>query len=1288
MASRWTYEVFLSFRGNDIRKGFTGHLFAALCRSGINTFVDEEKLDYSEEIGEASLKGIKESRLALVLLAKDYAFSTWCLDELVQILKLKKADDVWPIFYDVDPSDVEEIKGSYELAFLEHRKCFEEGMIKEWKDALQQVSYFKGVDLSKHLDGHEANNIDHIVEEITRQVNPTTLNVAMHPVGIQSRAEEVISLMANESEDIRVVGLYGMGGIGKSTIAKEVYNLIHHKFVGSCFLENVREVSSSKGIVHLQRQVLSEVSRTKHEKIETPAIGLNLIVQKLRRSKVLLVLDDADERDHVHKILGNCDWLFPGSRVIVTTRMKDLLTPSELYYQYEVDKMDNSNSLCLLSLHAFGQNHPVDGYITSATKLVSYCGGIPLALEVLGSSLCGQSLAVWNSRLEKLRVIANDDIQSKLQISYDSLNETEQLIFLDIACFFVGYNKEYVLKILDGCGFFPVLGISTLIRRCLLKVGSNDKLVMHDLLRDMGRAVVRQENAIDPGERSRLWDFEDVIDVLTDKMGTNAVEGLALNKPGLKNTWMTKSFKKMKMLRLLQLNYVGLKGTYEHFSNKLRWLCWREFPLESMPLDLSLKNLIVLDMRHSSLKQFIESGQSATKLKLLNLSHSHKLVEIPDFEGCQCIEKLVLKDCSRLENIGDTIGLLSKLLFLNFQDCKSLKNLPGSIGGLKALERLTMSGCSKFEELPDSVGNLTHLTFLTFENCEKLRHLPGSIGELKSLQDLNLSHCSKLEILPESFGCLTILISLNLRNSENLKSLPQSIGNLKSLEKLDMSGCSKLEKLPESTGYLDSLISWNLQDCKNLENFPSEVFGLRSLQTLNMSGCSALKELPQDLGNMESLVTLILDETGINSLPESIRNIKKLEHLSLRECPLIFSPGNSSHIINILPYSLKELDLRYCNIMDGMIPDHLDGFSFLKDFKLCGNKMTSLPTSICNLPNLDLLHLSACRMLQSIPLLPSSVRNLNAKDCLSLESIDLRNFPGNSTLELEGCVNLTNMEGYFNSEPLEVEIVEKIVGSSVSDSIGNFSVRKIDNLAKADKNCPPQQAVSEMGMYSIFIPGSQIPTWFSHQNDGDTVSLIVPRVDPDLTITGVVTCGVYAWKGTSTVYCCSPHITITNRTKMFEWTYNPCVTFFSSDVEQDMSWICYWMFDNHKNEADRVDTGWRFKEETKQGDELEFSIDMGFGVDVKKCGIHLLCLQPTNHGSLSDELAVIFTAASRHQNRFQFGFPYVLRKENDGEISFSLQNPPSTEELKQWTRYRNLKLDESSSMNKSVYEGS
>ncbi|KAJ9129076.1 hypothetical protein P3X46_034154, partial [Hevea brasiliensis] len=572
--SRWsTYDVFLSFKGKDVMKGFTGHLYAALCRSGINTYVDEEKMEDKEKIEAACLNGIQKSRFSLVLLSKDYALSTWCLEELVQILKYKKADDVWPIFYDVDTSHVEEIQGSYKEAFVEHEKHFKEDVLQKWKDALRQVSTLKGLDLPKRLDG---------------RLNRTMLNVAIHPIGLQSRAEGMISLMANELEDIRIVGIYGMGGIGKSTIAKEVYNCLFQTFESSCFLENVREAAHFKGIPYLQRQLLTETSK----------------------KKVLLVLDDVDKQDQINKILGKCDWFSPGSRVIITTRMKDFLKPSEMYWQYEVNKMGDNDSLQLLSLHAFGKNHPTEAYMACAKKMVHYCGGIPLALEVLGSSLSGQSVDVWNSRLEKLKVIANDDIHGKLKISYDSLGDFEKFIFLDIACFFTGYDKDYVISILEECGFFPVNGINSLMRRCLVKVGSNNKLSMHDLLRDMGRETVRKEHVVDPGERSRLWHHEDVIDVLTNKTGTRAVEGLVLNMPGLKQySSSTKVFKKMKMLRLLQLNYIHLAGDYKHISSKLRWLCWREFPLDSIPFDLSLENLVALDIRYSNLNQFFEEGK-------------------------------------------------------------------------------------------------------------------------------------------------------------------------------------------------------------------------------------------------------------------------------------------------------------------------------------------------------------------------------------------------------------------------------------------------------------------------------------------------------------------------------------------------------------------------------------------------------------------------------------------------------------------------------------------------------
>ena len=95
------------------------------------------------------------------------------------------------------------------------------------------------------------------------------------------------------------------------------------------------------------------------------------------------------------------------------------------------------------------------------------------------------------------------------------MDKTEKDIFLDIACFFGGFLKEYVIDILDACNLYPIYGIQRLIDKCLITVGQYDKLLMHDLLQQMGRDIVQRESPDLPGERSRLWCYEDVHKVLT-----------------------------------------------------------------------------------------------------------------------------------------------------------------------------------------------------------------------------------------------------------------------------------------------------------------------------------------------------------------------------------------------------------------------------------------------------------------------------------------------------------------------------------------------------------------------------------------------------------------------------------------------------------------------------------------------------------------------------------------------------------------------------------------------------
>ena len=144
----WKYDVFLSFRGEDTRSNFTDHLYVALKQRGIVTFRDEENLEIGKSISLELLKAIKESRFAIVILSRNFASSTWCLDELTKIVGClkEKTTTVLPIFYDVDPSDVRKQIGTFAQAFSKHEERFKDDIekVQMWKAALEEVANLKG----------------------------------------------------------------------------------------------------------------------------------------------------------------------------------------------------------------------------------------------------------------------------------------------------------------------------------------------------------------------------------------------------------------------------------------------------------------------------------------------------------------------------------------------------------------------------------------------------------------------------------------------------------------------------------------------------------------------------------------------------------------------------------------------------------------------------------------------------------------------------------------------------------------------------------------------------------------------------------------------------------------------------------------------------------------------------------------------------------------------------------------------------------------------------------------
>ncbi|XP_059625790.1 disease resistance protein RPV1-like isoform X2 [Cornus florida] len=814
------YDVFLSFSGIDARNNFAGHLLAALDRNGFYTFRDDTKLTKGEDIGPGLLKAIEDSSIAIIIFSKNYAASRWCLDELVKIMDCRRTfkQFVVPVFYGVDPSIVRMQSNGYAQAFTRHHDYFfKDAKLRRWRAALTEAANISGFD-SKHVsNGDESKLIDYIVEVVANFLDPSHLSVADYPVGINSRVEKLKELLSLGLNDVQIVAIWGMGGIGKTSTAKGMYNLLHRRFDSSSFLENVRGTwKQYNGPVKLQRRLLSDLLLDKNRSIRNFYRGIEEIKRRAWCRRVLLVLDDVDDVSQLRALAINRDLLHPGSRIIVTTRDLSTLSSLQVDKVYTPEELNKEESLRLFSWHAFRRDSPIEDYEILSQEVVSYAKGLPLVLEILGSFLSGRTVPEWRSKLEKLKKIPHDDVQGKLRLSFDSLDDEQKGLFLDIACFFVGMDQDLPVKILEGRGFFPKSGIGVLARRCLVRIDSDNQLMMHDLIQDMGREIVRQESCREPGERSRLWYYEDVLDVLEHNTGTSLVEGLVLNLPRSYELELdAKGFAGMNTLRLLHLSYVHLTGSYEHLSRRLVWLCWKGFPLKCIPSTLYMDNMVAIDFSYSSLEEVWRETKVLNKLKYIDLSHSYFLTKTPNFTGLGSLEILLLSHCTKLGEVDQSIGCLKNLLVLNMKNCQNLCKLPRTMLLLKSLVHLDISGCSKLggSAIISWFSSLASLT----RSPDSIGLSPASIQGSSCFLKLYLENCN-ISCVPNQIGSLISLQFLNLSRN-NFSSLPASITSLPKLKGLYLNQCTWLQLLP---GLPIKLKGLSANYCTSLERISIE----------------------------------------------------------------------------------------------------------------------------------------------------------------------------------------------------------------------------------------------------------------------------------------------------------------------------------------------------------------------------------------------------------------------------------------------------------------------------------
>ncbi|KAK2414713.1 disease resistance protein RPV1 [Trifolium repens] len=841
---RYEYDVFISFRGSDTRNTFVDHLYSHLIRKGIFTFKDDKLLQKGESISPQLLHAIQHSRVSIIVFSKDYASSTWCLDEMAAIADCRAdlKQIVFPVFYDVDPSHVRKQNGVYESAFVLHTETFKHDpqKVNGWKKAMTGFAGSAGWDVRNK---QEVEEIEKIVQAVIEKLGHKFSGYADDLIGIQSQVKALEKLLQLSSHDDRclVLGIWGMDGIGKTTLATVLYDTIshHYQYGACCFIHNVSAIYKDGGAIAVQKQILHQTLKEKDLDAYSRSEISGIITKRLVNMKLLVVLDDVDQSEQLEELQIKINLLCPGSRIIITTRDVHILELFGAHKIHKVKLMNDNDAQELLCRKAFKSDNSSSVYEELIPKVLKYVQGLPLAIRVMGSFLYNRNTTQWRAILKGLENNPDSGIMKVLQSSFEGLELREKEIFLHVACFFEGERDDYVRRILDACGLQPEIGISLIVEKSFIII-RNGEIHMHKMLQELGKKIVREQHPYEPRLWSRLWLYRDLHNAMITKLEAIKAKAIILNqKEDVSNFHQPRdeNLLKLENLKLLILDHSNFLGSPKFLSDSLCYLMWKGYPFTAFPSKFQPYNLVELNMPNSNIEQLWIGIQRLPNLKRMDLSNSKNLKVTPCFEVIQNLERLDLTGCINLLEVHPSIGLLTKLVFLSLENCSSLVSLDfGNPSRLRDLKVLRLSECTKLENTPNFRG-------------------------LLNLQYLDMDRCASLSTIHESVGVLPKLKFLSLRDCTNLVEMPDSLNTMRSLTTLDLCGCSKFNKLPLA------IISISLE----------------SLIFLDLSFCNIF-EVPDAIGRIWCLERLNLQGNDFTELPPSSRFLDNLSYLNLSHC--------------------------------------------------------------------------------------------------------------------------------------------------------------------------------------------------------------------------------------------------------------------------------------------------------------------------------------------------------------------------------------------------------------------